>query len=248
MYQKQRVKAIIELLRKKEQLSTQEIMSEFDISRDTARRDIIEVVETGHAIRTHGGLISTHQKFPVLDFYDRQNELNSEKKEIAHKATKLIEADGLYFLDVSTIITMMANKINKPCQIYTHALDNATVLSMNNQIRLNLLGGTFDYKNRFFYPEIIDDVFSDVKFDTVFIGAASLEDDGLYFKEKENAAIKRQVIKRARKVVLVAENKKFFKNSRFRGAKYSDIDVFITDQPLTKAQRALFSENVEIIY
>ena len=46
MYQEERLYQIMNLLRKKKSLSKQEIMSTFNISRDTARRDIICLVET----------------------------------------------------------------------------------------------------------------------------------------------------------------------------------------------------------
>lgn len=45
MYQEERLYQIMNLLRKKKSLSKQEIMSTFNISRDTARRDIICLVE-----------------------------------------------------------------------------------------------------------------------------------------------------------------------------------------------------------
>ena len=51
MYQEERLYQIMNLLRKKKSLSKQEIMSTFNISRDTARRDIICLVEQKIALR-----------------------------------------------------------------------------------------------------------------------------------------------------------------------------------------------------
>ena len=87
-----------------------------------------------------------------------------------------------------------------------------------------------------------------VKFDLSLIGAASLEEDGFYFKEKQNARIKRKVIQRTRKVVLISEQQKFQKQSTFRGGEYEDIDVFITDQELKPNQLALFEKSTNILY
>lgn len=44
MYQEERLYQIMNLLREKKSLSKQEIMERFNISRDTARRDIICLV------------------------------------------------------------------------------------------------------------------------------------------------------------------------------------------------------------
>ena len=56
MYQEERIYKILKLLREKKSLSNQEIMEKFNISRDTARRDILKLVDEGVAVRTHGGI------------------------------------------------------------------------------------------------------------------------------------------------------------------------------------------------
>ncbi|VDG72928.1 DeoR family transcriptional regulator [Clostridium carnis] len=53
MYQEERIYKILKLLREKKSLSNQEIMEKFNISRDTARRDILKLVDEGVAVRTH---------------------------------------------------------------------------------------------------------------------------------------------------------------------------------------------------
>lgn len=247
MYQEQRIEAILKLLNQRDQVSIKEIMQKFNVSRDTARRDIIETVETGRAIRTHGGIISAKQTFPVLDFFDRQKNPNPNLALLAKRASNLIIPNAVYFIDVSTILLEMTKQIKGKCRIYTHALDNATILSAQTDVTLNLLGGNFDHKNRFFYSQESLEIIDNIKFDMALIGGASLESDGIYFKEPENAKIKQHVVKNAHQVVLVAENRKFFKQSNFRGAQYSDIDILITDQPLTKQQRSLFSVDTQII-
>lgn len=78
MYQEERLYQIMNLLRKKKSLSKQEIMSTFNISRDTARRDIICLVEQKIALRTHGGIT-----LPTVQlrqsFKERANLKNSNK-------------------------------------------------------------------------------------------------------------------------------------------------------------------------
>lgn len=247
MYQEQRIEAILKLLNQQGQASIKEIMQKLQISRDTARRDIIETVETGRAIRTHGGIISAKQSFPVLDFFERQKDLNPNRALLAQKTAELIKPDAVYFIDVSTILLETVKQITSKCRIYTHALDNAAVLASQNDVVLTLLGGNFDHKNRFFYSHESIEIINNLKFDLALIGGASLEADGIYFKEPENAKLKQAVVRNAHQVALVAENRKFFKRSNFKGASYADIDILITDQILTKQQRQLFPRETQII-
>ena len=87
-----------------------------------------------------------------------------------------------------------------------------------------------------------------IKFDICFIGAASLEKEGVFFKEANNALIKQKVVKQSRQVVLVAENQKFSKEAQYKGANYRDIDCFITDEVLAPKQQAYFEDQTEIIF
>lgn len=90
MYQEERLYQIMNLLRKKKSLSKQEIMSTFNISRDTARRDIICLVEQKIALRTHGGIT-----LPTVQlrqsFKERANLKNSNKDLLGKVASSYIK-------------------------------------------------------------------------------------------------------------------------------------------------------------
>ena len=53
MYQEERIYKILEILKAKKTMTNQEIMDQFHISRDTARRDIVRLVNENLAVRTH---------------------------------------------------------------------------------------------------------------------------------------------------------------------------------------------------
>ena len=56
MFQEERLYKILELLEKKKSLTTQDIVENFHVSRDTARRDIVKLTNEGSVLRTHGGI------------------------------------------------------------------------------------------------------------------------------------------------------------------------------------------------
>ena len=55
MTQEERLIQIKKLLKEKHQLSTRMIARHFNVSFDTARRDVIHLTTTGQAFRVHGG-------------------------------------------------------------------------------------------------------------------------------------------------------------------------------------------------
>jgi DeoR/GlpR family transcriptional regulator of sugar metabolism len=58
MLQQERLHRIQALLKKIQSISTERVMQELDISRETARRDIIELEALGVAKRVHGGIVA----------------------------------------------------------------------------------------------------------------------------------------------------------------------------------------------
>lgn len=104
-------------------------------------------------------------------------------------------------MDVSTTLLLAAQKLNKKCTVYKHSLDNAFALGMNPKIKVHLLGGEFNPEDRFFFSVRSLEEMDAIKFDICFIGAASLEKEGIFFEEANNALIKQKVVKQSRQVV-----------------------------------------------
>jgi DeoR/GlpR family transcriptional regulator of sugar metabolism len=248
MYQEERIQQIQKLLKQKKRLSKKEIMEAFQISSDTARRDILEFLKTGMAVRTHGGIMLSEDSSRVLTFGERIGIHKPEKERMADRILEEISENSTVFLDVSTTLLLAAQKLNKKCTVYTHSLDNAFAVGMNPKIKVHLLGGELNHEDRFFFSVRSLEEIDSIKFDICFIGAASLEEEGIFFKEANNALIKQKVVKQSRQVVLVAENQKFNKEAQFKGANYKDIDCFITDRVLTAKQQAYFGDQTEIIF
>ena len=68
MYQEERIYKILEILKTKKTMTNQEIMDQFHISRDTARRDIVRLVSENLAVRTHGGITLNDNKISDTNY------------------------------------------------------------------------------------------------------------------------------------------------------------------------------------
>ncbi|MGX7196042.1 DeoR/GlpR family DNA-binding transcription regulator [Enterococcus olivae] len=248
MYQEERIQQIYQLLVQHGRVTKKEIMEQFAISADTARRDILEVLKLDKVIRTHGGIMLAQTNPQVFDFLERLDQSKPEKEHMSMLVKKHLPENSVCFLDVSTTLLLVAQQLEKKCTVYTHSLDNALALAKDNQVDTHILGGQLDKENRFFFSEEGLQTIRKQKFDCCIIGAASLEQEGIFFKESTNAWIKQRIIEQSRKVILVAENAKFFKQGHYQGASYSQIDQFITDRELTPDQRAYFEPETEIIF
>lgn len=155
-----------------------------------------------------------------------------EKKSIVEKAMLFIHEDKKYFFDVSTNIQLLAEKLDKKVTVVTHSLDNLQILSKRKEVVVHSLGGCFNKENRFFYKNDYTSHFQDIEFDAAFLGAAAIMEDGIYYADEEDAKIKQEIIKKSKKVILLAEHQKYRKSAYYKGLELNQIDIIIVD-PIT---------------
>lgn len=243
MLQEMRLQKIKNLLEEKGELTTIELCDILDVSRDTVRRDIVKLVDRQEVRRIHGGIMLLRKESGILDFEQRLLYLAPEKKKIALLAEGYIHDHDICFFDVSTTILMLAKNISKEVIIYTHSLDNAMALSNKTKLQFHLIGGKFHLQNRFFFSHNETELLQNINFDVCFIGAAAIMEDGLYYKNQEDAYIKSLAIKHSKKVILLTESEKFDKVSTYKGVSFKDINIVITDTMLPEEKQALFPSN-----
>ncbi|KRO16354.1 transcriptional regulator, deor family [Lacticaseibacillus saniviri JCM 17471 = DSM 24301] len=248
MYREKRFEEIKRLLQERKELSIEDIMQAVNISRDTARRDIVALVDQGVGRRTRGGIVAPTFGHTVPSYSERLNLFSEQKTQMAHLALNLIKPGGVYFIDDSTALLKLSQSIATECTIYTHSLDNAIAMSVQSDITLRLVGGKLNHHGRFFFEPAALNTLSKIAFDAAFMGATAIRSDGVYFPYAEDAQVKQAVASSARQVVVVSETQKFKIAATYQGMSLNQIDTFITDRNLTATERAWFPKSTRIIY
>lgn len=246
MSQEKRIALIKQLLEERQELSTRDIMHEFGVSQDTARRDIVLLTKRGEVRRTHGGILPLDFGRSVPNFQSRLSRFTKQKTQIAVAAAEYFEPHHVYFIDSSTILLKTCQNLNMPVTIMTHSLDNCVALAERSKVTVKVLSGTLNHDNRFFYSHDAIEELNNIAFDTAFIAASGIDQHGLYLLDEEDAQIVGMAVRRARKVILVAEHQKFTNQSYFRICSPAKVSLFITDRCLTAEQRTIFPRETEI--
>ena len=174
----------------------------------------------------------SYKNFNENNIYSYKERLNlniNEKKRIVEKAMHFIHNGGTYFFDVSTNVQLLAKSLNEKATIFTHSLDNFNILSEKQDVVVNLIGGEFNNKNRFFYRKDYKKYFDGIEFDSAFLGAGAIRSDGIYYENEEDAFIKNEVVKRSKRVILLAEHQKYQKTTRYKGLDLEQINIIIVD-------------------
>ncbi|EKQ55010.1 MULTISPECIES: DeoR/GlpR transcriptional regulator [unclassified Clostridium] len=180
--------------------------------------------------------------------YKERLKLNlNEKRRIVEKAMKFIHNNGTYFFDVSTSVEFLARALDKKATIFTHSIDNFNILSEKRGITVNLIAGEFNIKNRFFYNADCERCLNGIKFDSAFLGAGAIKKDGIYYENEEDSYIKREIVKRSKKVIILAEHQKYEKNANYKGLNLDQANIIIVDPiSVSSFSDIIASRNIKI--
>lgn len=123
-------------------MSTDALAVELGVSRETVRRDLIELGQAGLLQRVHGGAVGV-QALPEASYLERQRTHRDEKRAIARTAAGLVEAGQCCFIDAGSTTHALAQVLVRieRLTVITNSVDVATTLAVNPGIEVVLLGG-----------------------------------------------------------------------------------------------------------
>ncbi|SEN48932.1 DeoR/GlpR family DNA-binding transcription regulator [Lihuaxuella thermophila] len=230
MYQEERLKAILDHLKEHKRISLAEICDLFQVSRDTARRDLVKLAERNAIIRTHGGALLPSEYYEVKPYKERIHIENPVKREIGKRAAELINDNDQIFLDTSTTVQFVAEHLQADhVTVVTNSIDIAELLSDREQISIYLPGGKFHPAHRYMYGSSTIEHLKNYFVNKAFISAAGISEQGLFYLDEEDGLIVREMISKAKQVIVLADHTKFGKQLFYRVCELHHVDVLITN-------------------
>jgi DeoR/GlpR family transcriptional regulator of sugar metabolism len=236
MLQETRLHRIRALLTTLNHVSTERIIRELGISRETARRDIIELEALGLARRVHGGLIALDAE-PEPPLIVRSEVRAREKRAIARAAAQRLKPGQTLFLDAGSTTTMLAEELRtmSGLTIITNSLNAALKLSaaeehetLNNSVILlggSMLAGAQETRGELTVGEIFR-----YRADVALMSPVGIEaKNGASSFHPHEAAIARAMAQQATQLILLADHSKLGLTSRMNYAAIKDITALITD-------------------
>ena len=249
MNQEERLIRIFNYLESHKTMNIKQMCETFNISRDTARRDILKLSQNKAVVRTYGGvsLASFHKR---IDNYQDRSQAEFEMKAlIGKKAANMIEDHEMIYLDVSTTVNFIAQILQpKPVTMVTNSIDTAFTLAQSEHFTIELLGGTLNKSSRHLTGYSTVEKLRDYHFNKVFIGAGGVTESGVYYYYDEDIHFKRELIKHTDQVILLADQTKFNQRQNYRALTLESVDTFITDEdPPNDLYKVMKECGVEIL-
>lgn len=213
------------------------------VSEMTLRRDLEYLDRNKRIIRTHGGARSVDVLVGTDDLYLKRTTRNAaEKKQISEKAAQLLQDNTALFLDSGSTCTEFARMMpDGPFMIFTCSLSCALEMARLQQSQVHVVGGVLNASSLCMNGVSTLQMLDNINFHTVFLGVTGyISSRGFTCGSVEECELKRQVIRRAEKVVVLMDSQKVGITSTFTFAMPEDVDVVVSDGMLPDKTRREF--------
>ena len=246
MFIEERHQEILNTIKDKGRISIGEIQEKFDVSVDSARRDLRILEEKGLLKRTHGGAIPIMQvgMMPPVKWNPREIiHVDENCDAIAKRAVKYISENDIVYLTSASLGYIMCRYL--PSDIHFTVVTNSVViadeLKYSDNITLYIVGGKVRQ-----HGSVVDayatKFVKELRFDVCFMtGAGFSFEFGLSTGTPETAVFQQTVIHNSRKKIALFPDQKIGFNAFVKVSDVNMFDILITDwdaaeEELTKIQ------------
>jgi len=234
------------------EVRTRQLAVEFDVSEVTIRTDLEILQKQKLLVKTHGGAIALPIDTPTAAFEDRMRLNFDAKRRIAQMAARhIVDNQSLVFDSGSTLlqVAMHMPPVNNVV-VATTAMNIAQHLMHRAGLDVHMIGGRV-------FPNTVSTIVSD--FDKAvggfaahqaFVSAHAIDHSFDVVDLSEDVArTKRNLVRMARRVILVADSSKWDISGPSKAFSLSRVDLIITDSDMPHGLRSRVEKlGVEVRY
>ena len=246
----QRRRLILERLQEAGVVKTSELSELFSVSPMTIRNDLKALNDQGALVRIHGGAIVRESLTTEPSYLDKANLNHAEKERIGRRAADLVEPGMAVFIGNGTTTMQLVKHLSPSLRIrvFTNALNHAVELAKKREAQVYVIGGYLRGISLGMVGRLARQALSGVYFDLAFLGVNGISlEHGFTLPSVEEAETAAEVVRHARRTVVLADHTKFGVVTHSQIVDLSNGDVIITDSGLSSVFREAFgSLDVEL--
>ncbi|MEG0392792.1 MAG: DeoR/GlpR family DNA-binding transcription regulator [Anaerovoracaceae bacterium] len=232
------------LLQLKEQkmIKVEEIMARYQISIETARRDLTALEKLGKIKKIYGGAALVEENLYESAADVRLMEHEEEKVRIGKKCSEFIHDGDAILLEIGTTTLQVARHIKqrKNLTVITNSIYIVNELIGTN-IDLYVIGGKIRHEEKALSGAISTSEIENFNISKAIIGAGAVTaQNGISDYNIEEALIRKKIIARAKETYLVADHSKFGFDSLVNVCPITSLDLIITDSGLSPEETEAF--------
>lgn len=224
------------------------LASDLQVAPETVRRDLKQLVERGMLQRVHGGAYPVESAGFESNLAHRTSSMVGEKRRIGAMAAARLEGAESVYIDEGVTPQFVAEALTEALRpgarltVVTSSLLAAGALADAPDITVILLGGRLRGLTMATVDHWATRMLSELVIDLAYLGANGISrEHGLTTPDPAVAAVKSQVVARARRKVFVGLHTKFGVASFCRFAEVSDFEALVTDTGLSAGEAHRYS-------
>ncbi|MBT54845.1 MAG: DeoR family transcriptional regulator [Mameliella sp.] len=241
MWAQERHQRILSMLAASRQVSANDLAEMLSVSRETVRRDLLDLEKTGQVNRVHGGAVLPEPRTEE-PFRQRMTVQLRAKSEIARKAAGLIQPGQTILVDAGTTTAIFARELAKlsGVSVITNSLDVATTLQGAGKEVL-LLGGRLLADVPAAVGELTLSEIRRFSVDLCFSAPVAVHPvKGAFFYDLQEAEIAIAMASQSSRSIILADQSKLGETSRVRSWEPGEIGTLVTNKAATTEQIAAF--------
>jgi DeoR family fructose operon transcriptional repressor len=243
MVAEERRRQIIDYLDKHGSAKVGYLAERFGISEMTVHRDLQKMSERGLVKKVHGGVVSKY--VTEVPYRSRIVHNQAAKRAIARRGVELVLPGMTVFLSPGTTVTELARLLPKQnLRIITNSLPIAQELTLSSECDIVLTGGEVRRYAEALVGPAVQAVLENEFIDLHFAAMTGIDiDEGLTVYSESEAEVLRQVIKAARKSVLLTDSTKYDKVMGPVVLPLRAVHTVISEDAVPERYRTFFAEH-----
>ncbi len=252
MRERQRAEIVRNLLAERGYVSIADIMAATGASAASARRDAGRLADAGYAERLHGGIQALGDAFSrpmtprplATRSFDASRTINIEaKRAIARKAVEMCATGDVVIVNGGTTTFQMAEFLRDTrLKILTNSYPLAEFLIHETMNRVALPGGEVYREQKLIVAPFDEDAIQHYSARLMFMSAISIGPLGVIEGDPLIARAEAKLLKRAERLVVLADASKFIARGSLVVCPLSRIHTLITDPAAPAEALAMLKE------
>ncbi len=240
----ERQRKIVEYINVHGSIRVAEISQLFDVTPETARRDLDLLESEGKLRRSHGGAVRVLDDLNDVPYLERENTNAKEKSEIAKLAAALIHPGDTIALDASSTSWFLARALpDISATVLTNSIRVAQELSQKSKITVISTGGILRAASMSFVGPLAQETLSKYHVQKAFVSCKGIHPQyGVTESSELQALIKGQMVMIADETFLLADHTKFGKRDFAQAFPITQINAIVTDSIKEVVMEPLFVE------
>ena len=236
-----RLRRMEQYILEKENVSMEELCTEFDVSMNTVRLDVATLVKKGSIKKVYGGVCSNHQN-GLVPFEERKMKNSERKKAVCRVAAALVEDGDIIYVDSGTTTMYLADYLDqhKNVTILTNNLNVIMRAVPYENIQVICLPGILERKTNSFVSAETGKILARYNIKKAIFAATGVTENGDVTNSSSlEYEIKREAMRNSEKKYLLLDSTKYGKSALLTYAHLGDMDKVIVDEEMNPGLKEL---------